>query len=245
MKQILLLVESQPNTPQLAKEDLEQMDPDDLEEMDLYWEMAMQTIRARRFMKRTGRSLDMNVRRIGFDKTKVECFDCHKNGYFARECRALRNQDNRGREYGRTTVLVETPTENALIAQDGIGGYNWSYQVKDETPTNYAFMAFTYSRSSASSDSETYEPTTAEEKKDKRNEINARGTLLMALPNKDHLKLHSYEDAKLLMEDIKKRGFQSESVRIKGLQGVTVVQLVLLKDYCCLWSFNCHMDKDV
>ncbi|GJY85625.1 hypothetical protein Tco_0499651 [Tanacetum coccineum] len=38
---------SQPNSPQLAREDLEQIDPDDLEEMDLHWEMAMLTIRAR------------------------------------------------------------------------------------------------------------------------------------------------------------------------------------------------------
>ncbi|GJX33999.1 hypothetical protein Tco_0245556 [Tanacetum coccineum] len=30
-----------------------------------------------------------------------------------------------------------------------------------------------------------YEPTTAEEKQDKRNEMKARGTMLMALPNKD------------------------------------------------------------
>nr|GEY58679.1 hypothetical protein [Tanacetum cinerariifolium] len=67
---------SQPNTPQFAKDDLEKIDPDDLEEMDLHWNMAMLTIRARR---------------------------------------ALRNQDNRGREYERTTVPVKTPTENALI----------------------------------------------------------------------------------------------------------------------------------
>ncbi|GKD71349.1 hypothetical protein Tco_1325439 [Tanacetum coccineum] len=50
-----------------------------------------------------------------------------------------------------------------------------------------------------------YEPTTAEEKQDRRNEMKARGTLLMALPNKDQLKLHSYKDAKLLMEAIEKR----------------------------------------
>nr|GEZ26636.1 hypothetical protein [Tanacetum cinerariifolium] len=129
MKHIPLLVELvllmlKQNTPQLAKDDLEQIDPNDLEEMDLHWEMAMLTIRARRFMKRIGRNLDMNGRRIGFDKTNVECFNCHKNGHFVRECKASRNQDNRGRVYERTTVPVETPTENALIAQDGIGGYD-------------------------------------------------------------------------------------------------------------------------
>ncbi|GKE02187.1 putative reverse transcriptase domain-containing protein, partial [Tanacetum coccineum] len=49
-----------------------------------------------------------------------------------------------------------------------------------------------------------YEPTTAEEKQDRRNEMKARGTLLMALPNKDQLKFHSYKDAKLLMKAIEK-----------------------------------------
>nr|GEU67449.1 retrovirus-related Pol polyprotein from transposon TNT 1-94 [Tanacetum cinerariifolium] len=117
-------------------------------------EIAMLTIRARRFMKRPSRSLDMNGRRIGFDKTKVECFNCHKNDYFSKEYRAPRNQDNKGRKYGRTTVPVETPIENALIAQDGMEGYDWSYQAEEETLTNYAFMAFTSSRSSSSSDSE-------------------------------------------------------------------------------------------
>nr|GEW27012.1 hypothetical protein [Tanacetum cinerariifolium] len=116
--------------------------------------MAMLTIRARRFKKRTCMTLDMNGLKIGFDKTKVECVYCHKNGHFARECRAPRNQHNRGREYERTTIPVETPTENALIAQDGIGGYDWSYQDEEETPTNYAFMVLTSSGSSSSSYSE-------------------------------------------------------------------------------------------
>nr|GEW20324.1 reverse transcriptase domain-containing protein [Tanacetum cinerariifolium] len=55
------------------------------------------------------------------------------------------------------------------------------------------------------SSEQTYEPTTTEEKQDTRNEMKARGTLLMALPNKDQLKFHSYQDAKLLMEAIEKR----------------------------------------
>ncbi|GKA47826.1 putative ribonuclease H-like domain-containing protein [Tanacetum coccineum] len=101
----------QPNSPQLVQEDLEQIDPNDLEEIDLQWEMAMQTIRARRFIKRTGRKLDVNGQRVGFDRSKVECYNCHKNSHFARECRAPRNQGNRGRENSRRTVIVETPTE--------------------------------------------------------------------------------------------------------------------------------------
>ncbi|GJY71960.1 ribonuclease H-like domain-containing protein [Tanacetum coccineum] len=121
--------------------------------MDLQWKMVMLTIRARRFIKRTGRKLDVNDQRVGFDRSKVECYNCHKYSHFARECKAPRNHENRGREINRRTVTVETPTENALVAQDGIGGYDWSYQVEEEHPTNFALMAHTSSGSSSSSDS--------------------------------------------------------------------------------------------
>ncbi|GJS25345.1 ribonuclease H-like domain-containing protein [Tanacetum coccineum] len=100
---------------------VKQIDPDDLEEMDLQWEMAMLTIRARKFIKRTGRKLDVNGQRVGFD---------------------------------RRTVIVETPTENAMVAQDGIGGYDWSYQAEEEHPTKFALMTHTSSGSSSSLDSE-------------------------------------------------------------------------------------------
>nr|GEV29499.1 hypothetical protein [Tanacetum cinerariifolium] len=117
-------------------------------------EMAILTIRAISFMKRTCNNLDMNGRRISFDKSKVECFNCHKNGHFARESRALKNQDNKSREYGRKTILVESPIENALIAQDEIGGYDWSYQDEEDILTNHAFMALTSLGSSSSSEFE-------------------------------------------------------------------------------------------
>ncbi|GJY97689.1 hypothetical protein Tco_0514599 [Tanacetum coccineum] len=55
-----------------------------------------------------------------------------------------------------------------------------------------------------------------EEKQDRRNEMKARGTLLMALPNKDQLKFHSYKDVKLLMEAIKIRyGGNKESKKVQ------------------------------
>ncbi|GJS31203.1 hypothetical protein Tco_0491823 [Tanacetum coccineum] len=54
-----------------SEDNLKQIDPDDLEEMDLQWEMAMLTIRARRFIQRTGRKLDVNGQRVGFDRIIV------------------------------------------------------------------------------------------------------------------------------------------------------------------------------
>ncbi|GJV81085.1 hypothetical protein Tco_1516955 [Tanacetum coccineum] len=61
-----------------------------------------------------------------------------------------------------------------------------------------------------------YEPTSVEEKQERRNEIKARETLLMALQNKDHLKFHTYQDAKLLMEAIEKRfGGSKESKNVQ------------------------------
>ncbi|GJW98578.1 ribonuclease H-like domain-containing protein [Tanacetum coccineum] len=145
---------SQPNSPQLNNEDLQQIHPDDLEEIDLRWQMAMLTIRERRFLKNTGRKLTVNGNEtIGFDKSKVECYNCHKRGHFARECMAPRNQENRNREIIRRVVLVETTTSNALVSCDG-SGYDWSDQA-EEGPTNFALMAYssTSSNSEVSTDS--------------------------------------------------------------------------------------------
>ncbi|GKD31703.1 ribonuclease H-like domain-containing protein [Tanacetum coccineum] len=142
---------------QLDNEYLEQIDTDDLEEMDLKWQVSMLTMRVNRFLKKTGRNLNFNGKEIvGFDKTKVECYNCHRRGHFARECRAPRNQGNRNGDAPRRIVPVETPA-NALVVQDGIGGYDWSFQA-EEGITNFALMAYTSqgSSSSSSSDSEVH-----------------------------------------------------------------------------------------
>nr|GFA14069.1 hypothetical protein [Tanacetum cinerariifolium] len=74
---------SQSNSPQLDNDDLKQIDDDDLEEIDLKWQMAMLTMRARRFLQRTGRNLGANgTTYIGFGMSKVECYSCHRRGHF-------------------------------------------------------------------------------------------------------------------------------------------------------------------
>ncbi|GJY88759.1 ribonuclease H-like domain-containing protein [Tanacetum coccineum] len=94
---------NQSTGPQLDHEDLEQLDEFDLEEMDLKWQVAMISMRLKKFYKKTGRKLQFDAKEpVGFDKTKVECYNCHKSGNFARECRSKGNQDSRRRDAWNT-----------------------------------------------------------------------------------------------------------------------------------------------
>nr|GEV35005.1 hypothetical protein [Tanacetum cinerariifolium] len=134
-------LEVQPSSPQLVNEDLEHIHLDDLEKMDLKWQMGMLTMRARRFLKNTGRKLNLNGNEtVSFDKIKVECYNFHKRCHFAREYEAPRAEDNRNKESTRRNVPVETTNSIALVSCDGLRGYDWSDQVK-EGP-NYALMAY-------------------------------------------------------------------------------------------------------
>ncbi|GKA45339.1 putative ribonuclease H-like domain-containing protein [Tanacetum coccineum] len=63
--------------PYLDHEDLEQLDEFDLEETDLKWQVAMISLRLKKFYKKTGRKLHFDAKEpVGFDKTIVECYNC-------------------------------------------------------------------------------------------------------------------------------------------------------------------------
>nr|GFA95144.1 ribonuclease H-like domain-containing protein [Tanacetum cinerariifolium] len=102
-------------------------------------------------------------------------------------------RDTKNKDTQRRKVQVETSTSNALVSEcDGVGSYDWSFQP--------------------------VAPTTAEQRLAKKNELKARGTLLMALPDKHQLKFNIHKDAKSLIEPIEKRfGGNKETKKVRKI----------------------------
>ncbi|GJY74798.1 ribonuclease H-like domain-containing protein [Tanacetum coccineum] len=84
---------------------------------------------------------------VGFDKAKVECFNCHKTGHFAREFisdirrRDARNTGYKAKDNGRRPGKQEEP--KALATLDG-NGVDWTGHAEDEQE-NFALMAYSHS----------------------------------------------------------------------------------------------------
>nr|GEX19207.1 hypothetical protein [Tanacetum cinerariifolium] len=79
--------------------------------------MAMLTVRARRFLQRTGRNLGANgPTSMGIDMSKVECYNCHRKGHFVKECRSPKDtKRNDTPEPQRRNVPVETSTSMSKV----------------------------------------------------------------------------------------------------------------------------------
>nr|GFC26362.1 ribonuclease H-like domain-containing protein [Tanacetum cinerariifolium] len=74
--------------------------------------------------KKTGRKLEFNGKEpVGFDRNKVECFNCDRRGHFSRDFRSARNSQNRSRDDGNAGKRpTKEEDEQALVVQDGLEG---------------------------------------------------------------------------------------------------------------------------
>nr|GEW20451.1 reverse transcriptase domain-containing protein [Tanacetum cinerariifolium] len=110
---------NQSYSPQLDNEDLKQIDPDDLEKMDLKWQMAMLTMRARRSLQKTGRNLGVKrTETIGFDKTKCD-----------------------GLRYDWSDQAEDGPTNFALMAYTSSSSSSSDTEVNDKNNTGEGYHA--------------------------------------------------------------------------------------------------------
>ncbi|GKA56670.1 ribonuclease H-like domain-containing protein [Tanacetum coccineum] len=115
---------------------------------------SLPTSWSQKFYKKTGRRLQFDAKEpVGFDKTKVECFNCHNTWHFARECRSKGNQESRRRDAGNTRYKAKDngrrpgkqEEPKSLVTLDG-EGIDWTGHAEDE-PENFALMAYSNSGS--------------------------------------------------------------------------------------------------
>nr|GEU48629.1 ribonuclease H-like domain-containing protein [Tanacetum cinerariifolium] len=112
VKLVLLVLQKLVSQLELLEEKLSQEDVNEnlLRSLSPEW-----NTHARSFLKNIGRKLSFNGNgTIGFDKSKVECYNCHKKGHFARDCFKKSRQQTQGKL--KKECAVETSTSIALVS---------------------------------------------------------------------------------------------------------------------------------
>ncbi|KAJ9538359.1 hypothetical protein OSB04_031092 [Centaurea solstitialis] len=130
----------------LINDYLEQINADDLEEMDIKWQMAMLTLRMKRFIRRTGRN-NFDVKRgdrAGSDKSKVRCYKCNEPGHFARECKGgSTNHQNSGggsSQASRFNNRGNNPSSSQALVSQEEQGFDWSDHAEEAVQNRHSWL---------------------------------------------------------------------------------------------------------